>query len=185
MNANDILSLHGHYKIEAFQILDGERLERLWLLKDFIFAENLGNLIESKIINSHAVFVQNFNNLVVNTGGAIALDLLAGAGGTVFNNANAFIGIGNGNAAPAVGQTDLQGASKTRKAMDATFPSRAGQVMSFRSTFGAGDANYSWEEIGLFNAAAAGTMFSRSLISAPFTKTAALVVITTYTLTSP
>lgn len=128
---------------------------------------------------------QEFPNLVVNVGGALMLDKLIGAAGTVFSNANAHIGVGNGTAAPAVAQTDLQGASKTRKAMEATFPSRSGQVMTFESIFGTGDANYSWEEIALFNASSGGDMFSRSLISSPFTKSSSISVTATYTLTCP
>jgi hypothetical protein len=127
-----------------------------------------------------------FPNLVVNVGGALMLDKLIGGAGTVFSNANAHIGIGDSATAPAVGQTDLVAATnKLRKAMDATFPSRSGQVMTFKSTFGTGDANYLWNEIALFNAAAAGDMFSRSLVTSPFTKTSALSIVATYTLTCP
>jgi hypothetical protein len=127
-----------------------------------------------------------FHNLVVNTGGAILLDLLAGAGGTAFNAANAYIGIGDSSTAAAVGQTDLQAASnKTRVAMDSTFPSRSGQVMTYKATFGTGVANYAWNEIALFNASSVGTMFSRALVSSPFTKTAGLSIQATYTLTCP
>lgn len=129
--------------------------------------------------------VLQFHNAVVNSGGALLLDLLIGAGGTAYNNSNAYIGIGNGTTAPATSQTDLVGASKTRKAMDATFPNRSGQVVTFKSTFGTSDANYSWEEIGLFNASTSGTMLSRSLVTSPFTKTSSLSIVATYTVTCP
>lgn len=97
---------------------------------------------------------------------------LIGEAVTAFNNANAFLGAGNGVTAFAKAQTDLQGASKTRKAMDATYPTRATNVVTFRSTFATTDANYAWEEWGVFNAAAAGTMFSRK-VETLGTKTAA------------
>lgn len=130
--------------------------------------------------------VIEFRNLVTNVGGALMLDLLVAAGGTAFNNANAYIGIGDSATAAAVGQTDLQAASnKLRVAMDATFPSRAGQVMTWKSTFGTSQANYAWNEIGLFNASSVGSMFSRAVIGSPFTKTSALSVIATYTGTCP
>lgn len=136
--------------------------------------------------NLRLIDVIEFPNIIVNTGGAILLDLFAGAGGTAFNNANAYIGIGDSSTAPAVGQTDLQAASnKLRKAMDATFPSRSGQVMTYKSTFGTSDANYAWNEISMFNAAAAGTMSNRALVPSPFTKTAGLSIAATYTLTCP
>lgn len=91
---------------------------------------------------------------------------------TEYNNANAHIGVGNGTTAFSAAHTDLQGASKTRKAMDATYPSRATNVLTFRSTFGTTDANHAWDEWGVFNAAAAGTMLNRK-VEALGTKTSA------------
>lgn len=127
--------------------------------------------------------VLQFRNLSANTGLQLEADLLIGAGGTAFNNANAYIGVGNGTTAVSAAHTDLQGASKTRKAMDATFPSRASQTNTWKSTFATGDANYSWEEMAVFNASTAGIMLARALVSAPFTKTSALSILATYTRT--
>lgn len=91
---------------------------------------------------------------------------------TAFSNANAHIGVGNSTTAFAATQTDLVGASKTRKGMDATYPTRAGNVLTFRSTFATTDANHAWDEWGVFNAATAGTMFNRK-VEALGTKTSA------------
>lgn len=82
---------------------------------------------------------------------------------TPFNNANARLGVGEGTAAFNVAQTDLQGAQKTRKVMDATFPQRSSNQMTFRSTFGTGEANLAWEEWGVFNAGSGGTMMNRKV----------------------
>lgn len=129
--------------------------------------------------------VLEFENAYVNTGGALLLDLLIGAGGTVFNNANANIGVGDSSTAVAAGQTDLQAATnKLRKAMDATFPSRSGQVMTWRATFASGDANFVWAEIALFNASSAGTMLSR-IVQAMGTKASGTSWVATYTITVP
>ena len=58
------------------------------------------------------------------------------ATGTFFNNANSLIGVGDSMTAFAASQTDLQAASnKLRKAMDATYPQVAANVLTFRSTF--------------------------------------------------
>ena len=81
--------------------------------------------------------------------------------GAAFANATAHIGVGNGTTAFAATQTDLTGASKTRKAMDATYPTVSGGTMTFRSTFATGDANFAWEEWGVFSAATGGTMMNR------------------------
>jgi hypothetical protein len=101
---------------------------------------------------------------------------------TEFNAANAHIGVGNGVTAFVATQTDLQGASKVRKAMEATYPTRSVNVLTFRSLFGTGDANFAWDEWGVFNAAAAGTMLNRK-VEALGTKTAAQAWQITATLT--
>lgn len=89
-----------------------------------------------------------------------------GAGVTAFSNANAHIGVGDSSTAFAAGQTDLQAATnKLRKAMDATYPTGAANVLTFRATFGTGDANFAWNEWGIFNAASAGTMLNRKVES--------------------
>lgn len=85
---------------------------------------------------------------------------------TEFNNANAQIGVGDSSAAFAATQTDLQAATnKLRKAMDATFPTRSANVLTFRATFGTGEANFAWNEWGVFNAPSAGVMFNRKVES--------------------
>jgi hypothetical protein len=49
--------------------------------------------------------------------------------------------------------------------MDATYPQGAANVLTFRSTFATGDANWAWQEWGIFNASTAGTMLSRKVES--------------------
>lgn len=106
-----------------------------------------------------------------------------GAAVTPFSNANAYIGVGDSATAYAAGQTDLvAGANKLRKAMDATYPSGAANVQTFRSTFGTSEANFAWNEWGVFNAAAAGTMLNRKVESLG-TKTSAQTWQFTVTLT--
>lgn len=105
------------------------------------------------------------------------------AASTPFNNANSYIGVGDSTTAYAAGQTDLVAATnKMRKAMDATYPQTATNVVTFRSTFATTDANWSWQEWGVFNAAAAGTMLNRKVESLG-TKTSAQTWQFTVTLT--
>ena len=56
--------------------------------------------------------------MALTTAGIKFLSQAAIGQGTVFNNANARLGVGDGDAAFAVSQTDLQGTNKFRKAMD-------------------------------------------------------------------
>jgi len=103
-------------------------------------------------------------NILVTAGITLLLNLLIGAGGTVYSNANAYLGVGDSSTAEAIGQTDLQAATnKLRKAMDATYPQVAANVVTFRSTFATGDANFQWNEWGTFNASSAGTMLNRKV----------------------
>ncbi|HEY5447033.1 MAG TPA: hypothetical protein VIJ87_21720 [Pyrinomonadaceae bacterium] len=106
-----------------------------------------------------------------------------GASVTFFNNANAFIGVGDSTTAFSAAHTDLQAATnKLRKAMDATFPSGGSNVITFRSTFATTDANFAWQEWGVFNASSAGTMLNRKVESLG-TKTSAQTWQFTVTLT--
>jgi hypothetical protein len=80
---------------------------------------------------------------------------------TAFNAANARLGVGNGTAAFAASQNDLQGTSKLRKAMDSGYPSVYAPVVTFKSTFKPDEANFAWNEWGIFNAATGGVMLNR------------------------
>lgn len=96
------------------------------------------------------------------------LAALSTATGTFFNNANSSIGVGDSTTAHAFSQTDLVAATnKFRKPMDATYPQVATNVITFRSTFATGDANFAWQEWGVFNttSASGGTMMNRKVES--------------------
>jgi hypothetical protein len=105
-------------------------------------------------------------NILVNTGIQLMADLLIGAGGTVYSNANAYLGVGDSSTAESASQTDLQAATnKLRKAMSASYPARSGQTITFRAVFGSSDANFNWNEFAVFNASTAGTMLNRKVSS--------------------
>jgi len=82
---------------------------------------------------------------------------------TFFDNANAYIGVGNGTTAFEKTQTDLVGANKVRKKVDADYPIRSANAIDFRATYGANDANFDWEEWGVFNASTGGVMLNRKV----------------------
>ena len=91
--------------------------------------------------------------------------------------------MGDSTTAAAVGQTDLQAATnKLRKAMDAGFPWVWEGTVTWQATFGTSDANWAWQEWGVFNAAAAGTMLNRKVTSLG-TKTSAATWQLTVTVT--
>lgn len=96
-------------------------------------------------------------NLLLNGGIGDMLDLfIAAAAPTAYDNTNARIGVGDSTTAAAAGQTDLQAATnKTYKGMEASYPSRAGQTITFRAVFGSSDANYAWQEFVVDNSTTA------------------------------
>jgi hypothetical protein len=84
-------------------------------------------------------------NLLLNEGIQRMLDLLIAAGGVAYNAANAFVGVGASSTAEAATQTDLQ-TTPFYKAMNATFPSRSSQTVSWQSDFTSTEANIVWNE---------------------------------------
>lgn len=132
------------------------------------------------------VETQEGDNLLVNVGIQLLLDLLIGAGGTTYANANTYIGVGDSSTAAAAGQTDLQASTnRFKRVMDATFPSRSGQTLTFRTTYATSEANFAINEAGVFNggpAFATGTMLNR-IVQSLGTKTSATTLQVTVTLT--
>ena len=104
-------------------------------------------------------------NLLLNEGIAQVWDLaIAATSSNKYDNANSRIGIGDSTTAEAATQTDLQAASnKTYKAMNATFPSRASQTVTFKSDFTSGDANYHWQEWVVDNGGTSGLTLNRKV----------------------
>lgn len=157
----DLLGLH------TFSVFEG----------DVRWVERDGVLVPDR----ESVDERTFQNLITTSGKGAYLDRLAGLGGVAAFTA---LGVGAGTAAPAVGDTQLGGgASVLIKAADPTFPSRAGTVLTIRSTFSTAEANFVWNEAGYFNGTTNGTsiMFNRVAIG-PFTKTSAVSIAYTTTI---
>lgn len=95
----------------------------------------------------------------------LSAQAVAGETITPFNEANSYIGVGDGTAAFDSTHTDLQGASTERIAMDSGYPTVTDNELTYRSTFGTGDANFDWEEWGVFNASTGGDMLNRKVES--------------------
>jgi len=108
------------------------------------------------------------DNCLLNEGIQYLLDIIAGIEGspTLWSVVNARVGVGDSNAAAAPAQTDLQAATnKAYVSMDSTYPSRNGQTISFRGTFGAGAAEYAWEEYVVDNGSVSGKTLNRKVES--------------------
>lgn len=142
-------------------------------------------------------------NLLVIGGASVQWQTLIGNGVTTqgaatgyFNNANACISVGDSTTAAADTQTELQAATnRVRKPMDATYPlhtdttgTAGSKSITFRSTFATTDANFAWQEWGIFNGpgtggppTTGGRMLNRKVESLG-TKTSAATWVLTITL---
>jgi len=94
-----------------------------------------------------------FPNGLLNEGINELWTILCSAGGTKFDNTNAYIGVGDSSTAFDATQTGLQATTnKLYKAMDTGYPTYgSAQKATWRSTFGSADANFAWNEITVAN----------------------------------
>ena len=117
-------------------------------------------------------------------GKQLALDRLFGLGS---EGPLTYMGVGTDSTAYAVGQTQLNpsvSGSVFLKVYDAT-PIRTSLTVAAITTFATGEANFAWNEIGLFNGGTNGTdeMFDRIAPIGPFTKTSAVSIVATVEIT--
>lgn len=110
--------------------------------------------------------IEREGNLLVTAGATAMWQGLTGALVTAFDNSNAYLGVGDSTTAAAIGQTDLQAVTnKSRKAMEATYPTISSADITFKSVWNTASGNYAWEEWGTFNASSGGTMLNRKVTS--------------------
>ncbi len=101
------------------------------------------------------------HNAVVNNGLTdIGTGLTTAGLATPYNNANAKIGVGDTATATTLADVDLKAAANVANrytmAMDATFPTVALGVYTFRATWATGNGNFAWQEWVVSNAAGTG-----------------------------
>jgi len=93
-------------------------------------------------------------NILLNEGINLLWTLACGGSGTPWSNANARIGVGDGTTSESADQTGLQGTNKAFKAMDSGYPTYgSNQQAKWQATFGSAEANFTWNEITVVNAA--------------------------------
>lgn len=93
-------------------------------------------------------------------------DYLAGAivanPSTLYDASNAYIGVGDSTTAFSAAHTDLQApTNKLRKLVDSAPTNAPANEVEFVATFSTAQANFAWNEWGIFNHASAGTMLNR------------------------
>lgn len=114
------------------------------------------------------------DNLIVTVGKQMIMDRLYGLSGV---GAMSRTGVGTSNTAAAVGNTSLTGGVFV--AYDST-PTRSSLTVTSVTTFGTGTANITWAELGMDNGT---TLLNRIAPIGPFTKTSAVSIAVTVTVT--
>jgi len=94
--------------------------------------------------------IEGEGNCLLNSGIDEMWDMITGAvsgADHIYDNTHAQIGVGDSNTAANATQTDLQAATnKTYKGMESGYPTSTSQKATFKASFGASDANYTWNE---------------------------------------
>lgn len=117
------------------------------------------------------ILVEIPGNLLVNAGIQRVMDAAMGpATGQVWNSTHAGIGVGNSSTAATAADTDLGAAAGSTnrqfEGMNATFPSRSGQTVTYQSDFGSSVANFHWQEWCVDqNAATPGTTVTAPMLN--------------------
>jgi hypothetical protein len=88
-----------------------------------------------------------------------------------YDTTNGYLSVGDSATAFANTQTDLQAASNKLRSLCTSISDNGAGVITAVTTYTGGQANYAWQEFGLFNNSTGGTMMQR-VVSAQGTKTA-------------
>ncbi|MFL0773156.1 MAG: hypothetical protein AB8A39_00150 [Prochlorococcus sp.] len=107
------------------------------------------------------------DNLLLNDGIGLLLDLLIGAGGTAYSAGNAYIGVGDSTNSASASQDALEAASnKDFQGMTGSYPTRVAQTVTWGAVWGSGDGNFAWNEWTISNSNSdSGTNLNRKVAS--------------------
>ncbi|MCU7845300.1 MAG: hypothetical protein KZQ93_15835 [Candidatus Thiodiazotropha sp. (ex Monitilora ramsayi)] len=123
-------------------------IHKLWTVRKFRSeAERLSGAEPYEVVKFE-------ENVLLNEGAALWAGFLIGEAGTVFDNTNAYLGVGDSSTAEDAAQTGLQAATnKLYKGMEASYPQRTGGQITWRAVFADAEANWAWNEVSLANGA--------------------------------
>lgn len=127
------------------EIKDFVKMSREWVITKYKNEEDFQKDLPYEITKANG-------NLLLNEGITEALKLIGGITATAFNNANSYLGVGDSTTAASATQTGLQASTnKLYKAMETGYPSVTNQTITWRSVFGASEANFAWQEFTVAN----------------------------------
>jgi len=109
-----------------------------------------------------------FDNLLVTVGKDSILRFLGNiTGGNAFDE----IGVGNSTTPPSVADTALLGGSQLLKTIAAGDRVYVSPTLFLSVEYGYTEANFTWNELGLFDAAVSEVLIARQVDSTPLAKT--------------
>jgi hypothetical protein len=151
-----IVSWHGHARVEKF-----------WEDDDVTptYVDPDGRDLRSRPVwrrRATPYEVVEAENLLLTAGATLVLNRLAGITATAIDATNGRIAVGDGATAVSAGQTALQGSNTYRQVFDAV-PTVSGNQLQAVATVVAGTATFTWQEMGLANAASGATLINRFL----------------------
>lgn len=180
--SDTIPQLKGHWKLEVYEgdikyghLPVGKHLANACYLVEAYLKKTLPRKRHRGTILNKLIRIIEGDNLVTTSGKGVILDMLFGLGTTTKVSQ---MGVGTSNTAAAVGDTTLTG--QVLQVYDA-LPTRAGLVVTAIATYGTAAANIAWAELASFNSVP--TMLNRIAPIGPFTKTSAVSIVVTQTLT--
>jgi len=132
----------------------GGRFTQIWIPRLMPIDEGISSMVLREFLGPAEEVAEIAGNLLLNEGiqrlqdmTMIATVVSNQVSTNPWSNANAYTGVGDSNTAEAATQVELQAASnRFYKAMNATYPSRSNQTVSFQSDFATSEANYAWAE---------------------------------------
>jgi len=140
----DTMTHKTHWEIEKYKVINGVKAPVPYNVEAF---------------DGNVLLNEGINNL---------LSIICLGTGTPYDDANAYIGVGDSSTAAAAAQTGLQAATnKAWAAMSTGYP-QAGtsQQMIFKAEFEDGEAEFAWNEFSVGNASAdAGQNLNRKVSS--------------------
>lgn len=108
-------------------------------------------------------------NVLCNAGIQRMLDLLIAAGGQALDSTHSRVGVSDTSGSPAAADTDLFGSAGSThrqfKTMNATYPSRASQTVTWQSDFTSLEADFHWQDWGIDAGTANGTAVTAPLLN--------------------
>src|SRR3990167_5965245 len=108
---------------------DTAHYKSVWVIRKY-------NKYEDYLNGNRPYEISEFEgNLLLNEGITRLQNLLIGGGGTTFNNAGAWLGVGVSSGTASATDTGLLGASLAYRPMEATYPQIASQTSTWRSIF--------------------------------------------------